>query len=78
MGSMDSGFPGCVIIGKTTHIAVFVIPALDQVQDDGPGIQCFFEALRYWMPDQVRHDGHKLSPFFELRHSLFRRNDRKW
>jgi hypothetical protein len=25
--------------------------------------QFFFNALHYWMPDQVRHDGQKLSAF---------------
>ncbi len=26
--SLDSGFPDCVAIGRTTHIGVFVIPGL--------------------------------------------------
>ena len=25
------------------------------------GIQCCYNPLHYWMPDQVRHDGQKLS-----------------
>ena len=28
-----------------------------------PGIHCFIKVLRYWMPDQVRHDKHKLNTF---------------
>jgi hypothetical protein len=27
------------------------------------GIQFFFKVLRYWMPDQVRHDRQRLSTF---------------
>ena len=45
-----------VAIVKTPHISVFVIPAK-------AGSQCFLNALHYWMPDQVRHDGQKLSDF---------------
>jgi homoserine trans-succinylase len=33
-----------------------VIPGL-------PGIQHIFNALQYWMPDQVRHDGRNISDF---------------
>jgi len=29
-----------------------------------------FQALRFWMPDQVRHDRQRLTSFFELRYSL--------
>jgi hypothetical protein len=30
----------------------------------------FFQALRFWMPDQVRHDRQKPISSFELRHRL--------
>jgi phosphoserine phosphatase len=46
----------CVVTGKTTHIRLFVIPGLTR----NP---LFFNALRYWMPDQVRHDRHKFNVF---------------
>jgi hypothetical protein len=55
--------PDGVAIGKTNPITVFVIPVPDQVRDDGPGIHCFIKVLRYWMPDQVRHDKLKLDTF---------------
>jgi hypothetical protein len=46
----------CVAIGKTPQIGVFVIPGLTR----NP---FFFKILRYWMPDQVRHDSYKLDAF---------------
>ena len=48
---------GYVVIIKTQHSRVFVIPAQ-------AGIQCCFEAFSSWMPDQVRHDRQKIKPFF--------------
>ena len=47
---------GCVVIDITTCIADLSFRAR-------PGIQCHFIALRFWMPDQVRHDGQKLDDF---------------
>jgi len=38
------------------HIGVFVIPGLTR----NP---LFFQVLRYWMPDQARHDKQKLNTF---------------
>jgi len=38
----------CVVINKTTLLAVLSFRAW-------PGIQCLFNMLCYWMPDQVRH-----------------------
>ena len=49
--ALSLSFTDRVAIGKTSHVAVFVIPVPDQVRDDGPGIQCFSRVLRFWMPD---------------------------
>jgi hypothetical protein len=49
---------GYVVIIKTPHIRVFVIPAQ-------AGIHFFFNALHYWMPDQVRHDKQNINNFLK-------------
>ena len=71
---LDSGFRGCVVIGKTTHISLFVIPDLTRNL-------LLFQSLTLLdagsvIPDVIRdrHDRHKLDAFFELWHSLESRN----
>ena len=61
----------CVAIDQAAPSSLIVIAVPDHVREDGPAIQCSFNALRYWMPledpvfsgDQLRKDGQKLSGF---------------
>jgi hypothetical protein len=62
---LDSRLSDTVAIDKTLHIAVYVIPGLTRNQ-------VLFKVLRYWMPDQVRHDRQKLSTLLLMTPSALR------